>query len=331
MKRIIVIAAATVIALVQAPGSAAISDGSLVASNNQVDATGVTYTLTGKVGIAALSFAVILPSGVTGLDTANVTVETSTDGTSFSAATLAGANPKLESADGQRLGVNLASALTAGNWIKITITGLSNPGSTGDYTITLGDKLTAITQLDLDSTLSALLTLLTETLDSILTIVSEVTNGISTNVSVAPALSLSASASSHSWSLDPSGTTSSTSTSDTLSISTNAATYVIQGKISGDLIRVGTAGTSESDLIPNDGASSDPHFGYTVSGPSGDSVNSSTFRTFSTSYASLASGWSLSGLTNGEDTTVTYDLKVDYTKAPGTYAAAITYRIVPTY
>jgi hypothetical protein len=43
------------------------------------------------------------------------------------------------------------------------------------------------------------------------------------------------------------------------------------------------------------------------------------------------SGLSLSGLTNSEVTTITYDVLIDYTKAPGSYTGTVTYRVVPTY
>lgn len=310
---------------------AALSNVSLVASNNQVAATPVTYTATFQVGALDKGLVVILPSGVTGLSTANVSIQTSADGTTFSSPTLAATNPKLLSADGKRVGLNLDSALVLNTWAKITITGLTNPSSTGDYTVKVGGKLTDLTQSDLDSTLATLLGLLAESADIVVKIVAVATNGVSNDVTVAPALAFTIGSASHSWNLDPAGTASSTAVSDSLSIATNAASYVLQASISGNLIRVGTAGTAASEHIAYSAGTSGPHFGYRVTGPSGDSVDSAVFRKFSTSSSSLAAGWSLSGLTNGEVTTVTYDVATDYTKAPGTYVAAVTYRVVPTY
>lgn len=318
--------------LVVAPAHGALSNVSLVASNNQVSATGVTYTITFQVGALDKGLAVILPSGVTGLATGNVSVQTSTDGTTFSAATLAAVNPKLLSADGQRVGINLNSALALNNWAKITITGLTNPSSAGSVTVTVGGKLVDLTQVDLDAVLATLLGLLAETANIALSIVAVPSNGVTQDVTVAPAMTFAVGAASHSFSLDPAGTASSTSVTDTLTVSTNAATYVLQGLISGNLIRTGTPGTSASDFIPIN-TTSGPHFAYKVAAPAGDTagVDSTLVRTFSTTATNLVSAWSLSGLTNSEATTITYDVLIDYTKAPGKYVATVTYRVVPTY
>jgi hypothetical protein len=321
-----VLAAAILVALGALPARAALSNVSLVASNNQVSSSS-TYTVTYQVGVADLGLLLVLPSGVTGLAAGNVTVTKSTDGTTFASVT---PSSKLVSADGQRLGVNLPSALAAGNWVKVTITGLTNPSSTGDYTVQLGGDLLAITQAQLDGVLATLLALMAETANVVLTVVSVVTNAISTNLNVAPALTFSVGTGSHTWNLDPSGTTSSNSVSDSLTIATNAATYVIQAFVSGNLVRAGTDGSQTSDVISHTAGASGPHFGYTVTGPAGDAV-AGTYRTFDTSSTNLVSGWSLSGLTNSEATTVTYDLGVDYTKSPGLYLGSVTYRIVPTY
>lgn len=329
--KITLAAAVAVVLLAALPASSALGSVSFVASNNQASATGVTYTITFQVGVLDKGFAVVLPTGVTGLSTTNVTIQTSSDGTSFSAPALAGVNPKLISADGQRVGVNLASAVALNTWVKVTITGLTNPASTGDYTITVGGKTTDLLQTDLDAALATLLGLLAETANMVLSVVAVVTNGITNNVTVAPSLTFSVGAASHSWSLDPAGTATSTTVTDALTMATNAGTYQIQALISGNLVRAGTAGASASDYIPYNGAQSGPHFGYTVTGPAGDTVDSAAFRTFSTTATNLVGGWSLSGLTNSETTTVTYDVKIDYTKAPGTYVGTITYRIVPTY
>ncbi|MCA1830839.1 MAG: hypothetical protein ABR552_07990 [Actinomycetota bacterium] len=313
--------------LVASPARAAMSNVSLVASNNQVSATGVTYTFVSQVGAADLGLSLTLPSTVTGLATGNVTVEKSTDGSTWS--TLSPAS-KLLSSDGQRVAVNLASALTSGNYIRTTITNLTNPSSAGNITATIGGALTTISQavLDVAATLNALLA---ETANIVLGIVAVATNGITNNVSVAPALTFSLGSASHSWSLDPAGTASSQSVTDDLTLATNAGSYVIEGFVSGNLIRVGTNGSQASDMIPYNAGSGVPHFGYEVTGPSGDGVNTGTFHSFGTSAANLVNGWSLSGLTNGEVTHVAYDVLIDYTKSPGTYAGSVTYLVVPTY
>lgn len=305
------------------------SNVSLVASNNQAGATGVTLTVTFQAGALDKGIAVVLPAGLTGLSGAGTSVTTSADGTTFTSPTLSG--PKLLSADGDTVAVNLASAVSAGTWVKVVMTGISNPASVGDQTITIGGSLLDLTQLNIDGTLSSLLALLAETANTVLGVVAVATNGITNAVSVAPALTFSTSAASHSWNLDPAGTASSTAVSDTLTVATNALGYVLQASISGDAVRTGTAGVAASDVLPRTGDVTGPHFGYRVTGPSGDTVDSTVFRTFSATPASLVSGWSLSGLTNGESTTVTYDVATDFTRSPGQYVATVTYRVVPTY
>lgn len=325
----LVVVALVAVGVVRVPtADAALSNVSLVASNNQAGATGVTYTVQFRVGLANTALVVALPAGITGLDAGNVTVTTSADGTTFTAPTLAALNPKLLSTDRQRVAVNLAAALGVNHWVKIVITGLTNPGSAGDQTITVGGSLLNVTLLGLDGVLN---TLLNELSDIVLGIVAVVTNGVTNSVTVAPALTFTVGAASHSWNLDPATSPSSTSVSDTLTVATNAASYVLQASVSGHLVRVGTTGASASDRIPYDGPSNGPRFGYRVVAPAGETVDESVFRTFSTSSSALASAWSLSGLTNSEVTTVTYDVATDYTKAPGTYSATVTYRIVPSY
>jgi len=315
-----------------APAHGAVTNLSLVASNNQVSATSVTFTIVFQSGAADKAIAVVLPSGVTGAATANVSVQTSSDGTNYSSPALDGTTPKLLSTDGQRIGINLNAAITSGTWVKVVITGLTNPSSTGGVTVTVGGKtLLNLTLVDLDGTLAALQALLAEYASVTYTVVAVATNGITNNVGVAPALSFAAGSASHAWSLDPAGTASSSAVTDTLTVATNAQNYQLQGLISGDLVREGTDGSSASDKIPYNAAAGSPHFGYEVTGPAGDTVDSTAYHTFGTSAANLVNGWSLSGLTNSEVTTVNYDVLVDYTKAAGNYVGSVTYRVVPSY
>jgi hypothetical protein len=319
------------VVLSPSPASGSISNLSLVASNNQISATNVTLTISFQVGVAASSLVVTLPTGITGLSTTNTSITKSTDGTSFSAPSLAVSNPKLLSADGKSVAINLLAALASGNWVTVTITGLTNPGTVGGITVTAASKILNIAQVALDA-----LTGLDETLGITYTVVALATNGISSAIGVAPTLGFNAGSSSHSWSLDPSGTASSTSQTETLTVVTNATNYVIQASVAGNLVRAGTDGSSAADRIEYDGASNAPHFSYRVGLPAGDSFpggqgNSSTVRAWSTSATSLVSGLSLSGLTNSEVTTITYDVLIDYTKAPGSYTGTVTYRVVPTY
>lgn len=311
------------------PGQAALANVSLVASNNQVSAAGVTLTLTFQVGALDKGLAVILPSGFSGLTAAGTSVTTSADGTTFTAPSLSGS--KLLSTDAHSVAVNVSSALAVGTWVKVVITGLTNPATVGNQTITIGGKALDLTQADIDGALATLLALLAETANTVLGLVAVVTSGITNAVHVAPALTFAASAASHSWNLDPSGTASSTAISDTLTVATNAVGYVIQATISGDAVRAGTTGAAAADMIPAAGSLSGPHFGYRVTGPGSDTVDSTAFHTFSAAPANLVSGWTLSGLTNGESTTVTYDVATDYTRSAGEYLATVTYRVVPTY
>lgn len=313
------------------PAQAALSSVGLVASNNQVSATGVTLTASFQVGSAATAVLVTLPAGVTGLATGNTSITTSSDGTTFSAPTL-NATPKLLSTNGRTVAVNLLSALTSGNWVTLTITGLTNPGSAGGVTVTVADSLAIVANVAaLDAG-----PVIAETADITYTIVTQVTNGIANAVGVAPTLAFTVGGGTiaRSWSLDPTGTSSSTAQTETLNVVTNATSYSIQGAVSGHLVRAGTDGSNAKDRIEYDAASGSPHFSYRVTPPAGDSLpsgTSSTVRPWSTSATNLVSGWNLSGLTNGEATTITYDVLIDYTKSPGSYTGSVTYRVVPTY
>jgi hypothetical protein len=336
MRRIAALVALTLAAsltvLAPAPAGAALSNVGLVASNNQVSATGVTLTISFQVGGLAGSVVATMPSGVTGLSTANTSITTSSNGTNFTAPTLHG-TPKLLSTNGQSVGINLLSQLTSGTWVTMTITGLTNPGSAGDVTVTVGDTVLPLLNVAaLDGAIGAL----SETANVIYSVVTQAANGISNAVGVAPTLAFTVggSTTSRSWSLDPTGTASSTAQTETLNVVTNATSYTIQAAVSGHLVRAGTDGSNAKDRIEYDGASNAPHFSYRVAPPAGDSLpsgTSSTVRPWSTTPTALVSGLSLSGLTNGEAVTITYDVLIDYTKAPGNYTGNVTYRVVPTY
>jgi hypothetical protein len=326
------VVAASLLVLGPQPAGAALSNVGLVASNNQVSATGVTLTISFQVGVLATGLVATLPAGITGLSTTNTSVTTSSDGTTFTAPTL-GAVPKLLSTSGRTVAVNLASALAVGSWVTMTITGLTNPGSAGDVTVTIGDTLLALADV---AALDAAIGALAESANVVYSVVTQVTNGIANAVGVAPTLAFTVGGgtTARSWSLDPTGTASSTSQTETLNVVTNATSYTIQGSVSGHLVRAGTDGSNAKDRIEYNGASNVPHFGYRVTVPAGDSYPSgdnTTVRQWSTSPTALISGLSLSGLTNGEAVTITYDVLIDYTKAPGSYTGNVTYRVVPTY
>ncbi|MHB8339949.1 MAG: hypothetical protein ACYDB7_02100 [Mycobacteriales bacterium] len=305
------------------PAAAAIGSPGLVISDNQVSASPVTYTATFQVGSAALSAIVALPSTVTGLATSGVTVATSTDGVNFTTvAPLSLLTSTTNSLD--TVGVNLSSALVAGDWIQVTMTGLTNPATVGSYTVGLADELTALTQTTLNtvslsgSTLTSTTTGLLADVGSIVAgIVAQATNGVTTNLAVAPVLSLAWGAASHALSVTPTSTGAApAATNDTVTVDTNALTYSIEGEISGGgLVLQGGSASVPADLIS---------LGYSVVGG-----GAGTFSPASTGFATLAGG--LAGLTNGTTTTVDYALSVNLTHPAGTYTGTVTYLVTPNF
>lgn len=304
------------------PAFAAVGNPALVISDNQVGASPVTYTSTFQVGSAALSAVIALPSTVTSLSANAVTVATSTDGTTFTAVTPASLlTSTTNSLD--KVGVNLPSALLVGEWIQVTITGLTNPASTGSYTVGLADELTTLTQSSLDSislvsgALTSSVTGLLADVGSILaTIVAQATNGTTTNLSVNPVLSLTWGAASHTLSVTPAaGGVSPAATSDVITVGTNALTYTVDAEISGTgLTLQGGSAAVAADVIG---------LGYTIGGTPG------TFAPTSTGFTPVASN--LAGLTNSAVTTVNYNLSVDLTHPAGTYVGTVTYLVVPNF
>lgn len=301
------------------PAQAALGSVGEVLSNNQVSATSVTYTSTLQVGVAAASVVVALPTTVTGLSAANVTVSTSTDGTTFTTVAIPAGSLLTSAVNGiNKLGVNLPTALLAGNWVRVAITGLANPTSTGSINIGLADSLTALTQTTLDAITGPLTGLVSAALADVGTVVANIvaqaTNGTTTNLAVAPVLSMSWGAASHSLSLTPgAGGTAIPATSDSITVSTNAQTYSIQAKLSNaGLLWQGGSAALPADLIP---------LTY--------SVNSAAPAAFGTSFAAVAP--TLAGLTNSAVTTVNYGGSVDLTHPSGTYVGTVSYLVVPSF
>lgn len=305
------------------PATAAIGSPALVIADNQVSASPVTYTTTFQVGSAAISAVLALPSSVTGLATNAVTVATSTNGTTFSPVTPS--SLLVSTTNGlDKVGVNLPTALVAGQWIQVTTTGLTNPATAGTYTVGLADELTTLTQSSLDS-ISLVGSTLTSTISGLLadvgsiaaTIVAQATNGTTTNLAVGPVLSLTWGAASHALSVTPvAGGAAPAATSDVISVATNALTYTIEADVSGaGLLLQGGSSSVAADVIP---------LGYSVTGGT-----SGTFAAASTGFTSVAGN--LPGLTNGTSTTLNYNLSVDLTHPAGNYLGTVTYLVVPNF
>lgn len=300
------------------PAQAAVGSVSEVLSNNQVSAAPVTYTSSFQVGVAAASVVVALPTSVTNLATTNVTVSTSPDGTTFTVVA-----PSLLTSftyGMNKLGVNLPAPLVTGEWIRVAVTGLSNPTAVGNIDIGLADDLTALTSTTLDAisgTTSSLSSLVLADVGSVVAgIVAQATNGTTTNLAVAPVLSMAWGAASHSLSLTPSPSgagTAITGTSDSITVSTNAQAYSIQALISnGALLWQGGSTATLADLIP---------LTY--------SVGSAPAVPFGTSYAAVTPP--LTGLTNSATTVVNYGGSVDLSHPAGTYVGTVSYLVVPSF
>jgi hypothetical protein len=312
--------------LAAAPAEAAITGVGLVLSDNQESASPVTYTLTFEVGVAAASFVVALPSDVTGLSTSNVVVETSTNGSTFSLVSLSSGSVLAYADSAQNLnllGVNLPSPLVAGDWIEVSLSSLTNPSKAETETIYLADELTPLTSTTLSSItlgsggtlVSSVTNLIAETASVAMTIVAQATNGVSTDLSVAPVLDVSLGSATHVLDLTPSpqGATA-PAASDTITVATNANSYAIEAEISG----------SSSALTLEGGTTTIP-LEWEVNGGA-----PTPFSPASSGYGTIAAG--LAGLTNGTTTTVTYVVpSVDLTKPAGTYQATITYLVVPQF
>lgn len=315
-----VAAAGAAAALLAGPADAAIGNPALVISDNQVSASPVTYTTTFQVGVAALSAVVALPGTVTGLAASAVSVATSTDGVNFTAISPTLLTSTTNSLD--KVGINFPSALLAGEWVRVVATGLTNPSAAGTSTVGLADELTALTQSTLDglslsgSTLVSSVTGLLADVGSIAaTIVAQAVNGVSTDLSVAPVLSLSWGAASHALAVTPAASgVAPAPTSDSVTVQTNAQSYSIEGEVSGTgLVLQGGSASRPADVLP---------LGFTVSGGASGTFPSGGF--------GVVAG-NLAGLTNGTTTQVNYNLTVDLTHPAGTYVGTVTYLVAPSF
>lgn len=313
------------------PAHAALSNTSLVMSNNQVGAP-ATYTAIFTTGSPLVTeLTMILPAGVSGLSAANTTVQTAASCTgSFTTQTITGA---VLSTGGTALGLPI-SLLTAGTCVKVVMTGLTNQASTGQAYACMADSvdltlLTDLTASNLNNLVcgsggitGGLLSLVTDTQAVALNYVSQAVNGVTTALNVAPALNMSLNSSYQSFSITPtiSGVEASNA-SQAITVATNAQNYTLQGVV---------AGTSSALTWSGPSAASIP-LGFTEStsgSPAACSGSGSAFGAAGT-YNNVESA--IAGLTNGKTTNINYCWNVDFTKPAGLYTATITYLVTPSF
>lgn len=321
---------------IASPAQAALSNTSLVMSNNQVSSSSAYTTIFSTGSAAVTDLVVMLPSTVSGLNASNVTVLTSSSCTgTFSTATLS-ASAVLS---GETIGLPI-SIPTLGTCVKIIVTGLTNPSSTGTLyscvadgiDTTLSTDLTAanlaglscsssgITSTTLTSTLLG--ALVTDAASIGLTYVAQATNGVTTALNVAPALNVSLNSSYQTFDITPTATgVEASNASQAIAVATNAQTYTIQGLVSG----------TGSTLAWEGGSGHSIPFGYTeaTGGSAPSCTGSGTPFGVSGTYAAVQSN--VAGLTNGQTTNVNYCWNVDFTQPAGQYEATVTYLVVPSF
>ncbi|MHB1925451.1 MAG: hypothetical protein ACYCSJ_12250 [Acidimicrobiales bacterium] len=318
------------------PARAAIVNPSLVMSNNQ-SASSSTYTFTFTPGLTLTEMltgfngVLGIPGGATGLATAPVSVYENT-GSGWGSA-LASVTSTVNSAS-TLVGIAVPSTdftgLTTVPQLKIVISSLTNPTVTASTTAgaCIADATTAISGISA-STFTTGTSGSTASFDSTLasaladigcltsTVVPIGTNGVTEQLSVAPVLNVTLPSTSHAFSVTP--TTSGVAVSfptDSITVATNALTYTIEGLI----------GNSTSALTYDDGGS----YSLPITATTGTSCSSSAPLGSNGTYSTLAS--SLTGLTNGAITSVTYcGSSVTLNSPAGTYSGTITYLVVPSF
>ena len=164
--------------------------------------------------------------------------------------------------------------------------------------------------------------LLSDTSETALSYVAQATNGISTALNVAPALTTSLDNTYQSFSIIPTtGGTEASGAVQNLTVGTNAQNYTVEGLVSG----------ATSELTWAGGAGHTIPFGYTQStgGTAAACSGSGTPFGSNGTYSALQSG--VAGLTNSKVTNVNYCWNVDFTDPAGLYNATVTYLVVPTF
>lgn len=313
------------------PASASLTNTSMVMSNNQVGASS-TYTEIFSTGTALVTDLLVgVPSTVSGFSSSNVSVYTAASCTgTFAQQTISGA---VQSTTGNTVALPL-SLPTLGTCVKVVITGLTNPGTAGSAYACAGDALTAIVVSLSVANLNALscgvsgLTggtlgaLIADTTGIALSYVAQATNGISTSLNVAPALTTAIDNTYQAFSITPSANGVEASNAvQNLTVATNAQNYTVEGLVGG----------AGSDLTWANGTGHTIPLGYTEStgGTAGTCSGSGTAFGANGTYSALQSG--VAGLTNNKVTNINYCWNVDFTDPAGLYNATVTYLVVPTF
>lgn len=155
---------------------------------------------------------------------------------------------------------------------------------------------------------------------SVLAVVNPQTQDVTVNATVEQALSFSIlSGATLNYDVDPSINNGQDTTKTTvMTVKTNAQSYQITENINHAL----QSTSVPTDTIPNYSGQTDNYFGYNLTGPGNATAGFGA-------GAVIKNG---TGPTNGENTTVYYDLNVDYlTKAHNDYTATITYTCTATF
>lgn len=314
------------------PAQAALTNTSLVMSNNQVGAAS-TYTAVFSTGTALVTDLLLgLPSTVGGLATATESVFTAPSCTgTFSAASLTGSAV----IGGNNIALPV-SVPTLGTCVKVVVSGLTNPASVGTAYACEGDALAALLGSNLTvGNLSGLTcasngltggvlgSALSDVAGIALSYVAQATNGITTALDVAPALTTTIAGTYQAFNITPTSTgAEATNPSQALTVATNAQNYTVEGLVSGTTSSLTWVGPSAHSIL----------FGYTAASGGGAPANctgSGTAFGANGTYASVQNA--LTGLTNGQVTNVNYCWNVDYTDPAGQYDATVTYLVVPTF
>jgi hypothetical protein len=313
------------------PAGASLTNTSVVMSNNTVGASS-TYTEIFSTGTPLVTDLLVgVPSGVTGLSSGNTTVFTAASCTgTFVAQTISGA---VLSTGGTNLALPL-SLPTLGTCVKVVMSGLTNTNTVGTAYACAGDALAGIvaslTQANLNAltcgvsglTGAPLGALISDTTGIALSYVAQATNGLTTALNVAPALTTSVDNTYQAFSITPTaGGVEASNAAQNLTVATNAQSYTVEGL-------VGSAG---SDLTWTGGAGHTIPCGYTEStgGTAGACSGSGTPFGSNGVYSALQSG--VAGLTNSKVTNINYCWNVDFTDPAGLYNATVTYLVVPTF
>lgn len=338
-------AVVTAASLLLSPAAqAALGNTSLVMSNNQVGASSTTYTAIFSTGTnistttPVTEITVLLPTGVTGLSAAATTVQTAATCTgTFTTQTITGA---VLSTGGTTIGLPISIA-TAGTCVKVVMTGLTNPSSTGTAYACSADSVDATLSTDLTAanlnnlvcgsggitsttgTLTgSLLNLVTDSAAVALNYVAQAANGVTTALNVAPVLNVTLNSAYQSFSITPTALgVEASNASQAVTVATNAQSYTLQGRVGG----------STSTLTEQAPAAASIPFGFTEStGTSpGACTGSGTAFGVGGNYANVQSA--IAGLTNATTTNLNYCWNVDFTKPAGLYTATITYLVVPSF